>query len=185
MSPLPLPLPWKWNECKSNFSGEILVCSCSSNQAAQLGTHWTGWHWWSRAGHAVEHHLQKQQKVPQAFVGQLSAAAQFFKGIEGQWLRITNCKCSHCQGAGKAAWRAGKSSGTSGQESGCRQSLPEAVPFSPFLLWLAEGQTRGAQSRGQSYDTFKKYFKMRTCKSAGQIYFKIFLSSCNDVSWIV
>lgn len=80
----------------------------------------------------------------QLYALQISAAAPSFKGTEGQWLGITDFKCSHYQRAGKPAWRAGKSSGTSGQKSGCRQNLPESVPCPPFLPWLgremAEGQ---------------------------------------------
>lgn len=62
-----------------------------------------------------------------------SSSTRSSKGTEGQQSGITDCKCLHYQGAGKLAWRAGKSSVPSGQETGCGQNLPEAIPFSPLL----------------------------------------------------
>lgn len=53
------------------------------------------------------------------------------KGTEGQWAAITGCMYLHY--LGKPAWAAGKSSAPPGQEGDRRQSLLEAVPFSPLL----------------------------------------------------
>lgn len=172
----------KWNEYKSNFQVNfgLLQSPCSSNQAAQLDKKWPGWHsCWG-------------PPPPEGAEGTMSicssAISSSFKGTEGQWLGITSCKCSHYQGVVRdlEGWQelrnfwAGEWLQTE-LAWGCAFLLP----FLP-LAWEGNGwRTRGAQSQWQSYDTFKKCLKIRTCKSAGLICLKIFLSSCNKVSWIV
>lgn len=97
-------------------------------------------HWWSRAVHAVDHHPQERQKASPADVFHPSAAAPVPPKEQRDNDRGSLAASVYTtRELAKPAWRAGKSSVPSGRESGYRQNLPEAIPFSPLLPRPQEG----------------------------------------------
>ena len=159
MSLLPVPLPWKWNEHKSNFSGVILVYPPSGNQPATAAGECCR----ANVGQAdsttitlVEQSCsccgpprpEEAEGTTSRCISAISSSTSSSEGTEGQRPVITSCKRLRYQGASKLSWRAGRSSVPSGPESGCRQNLPEAIPFSPLLprLWREMSEGLGAQS---------------------------------------